>query len=212
MNIVVSQNAVDGITSFVSYMRRLGFSRQALMKYKNQMLSFVSQCIQGAVTKRQLKNNSGSCYFRIPNRKEVWVFGFVYYPNNQTVLITGMGLRQGIDEGKRLDEFFIHPLTKPFRLGEWECVDGSEWYTVVKGFEDKGVLLDKCSYFTGEVAIHLYQRCDNEKYFYAKIYNKPDSHWMAISRKEVPDIILSDFRHCLQRLEERKERAIASIQ
>lgn len=113
MNIVVSQNAVDGITSFVSYMRRLGFSRQALMKYKNQMLSFVSQCIQGAVTKRQLKNNSGSCYFRIPNRKVVWVFGFVYYPNNQTVLITGMGLRQGIDEGKKTQsKQIVIPLTE----------------------------------------------------------------------------------------------------
>lgn len=93
MNVVVTQGAVDGISAFVNYMRRIGYNSQLLARYKNNIISQLPQLIQGTISKSNNSNNQGYVYFKIPKTAYVWVFTFAFNPMTQMSAITGMGLR-----------------------------------------------------------------------------------------------------------------------
>ena len=93
MNVVVSQNVVQGISAFVNYMRSIRYSSQMLMSYKNNMLMYLPNLVQNVIAKGPSANNRGYVYYRIPQNKNVWVFNFIFNPKNQVATIMGFGLR-----------------------------------------------------------------------------------------------------------------------
>lgn len=93
MNVVVSQNVVQGISAFVTYMRSISYNGQMLTRYKNNMLTYLPSLIQNTITKGLSANNRGYVYYRIPQNRNVWVFNFVFNPKNQVATIIGWGLR-----------------------------------------------------------------------------------------------------------------------
>lgn len=225
MNIMVAQQAVDGIASFVNQMRSIGYDYRSIVAYKNSMFQYLMTNL-GNITNAK----PGICFYQIPNTSYNWAFSYTVNPKNQVVVITGMGLKNAVNESKKtnvvsrqqiskvanfnhkmiVENILTPPGAKPFKLGEYDCIDGAKWESIQYGLEGKGSVYGLCFYVKDDTGIALFQRCDNQKYFYAKIEKETEnkSKWVPLKRESVPKIILSDFRQCLSRLEERMVQAI----
>lgn len=101
MNIVVNKNALPGVAGFVARMKSFGYSGRQLIVYKNTMLTFVYNTIQGMMLRRTI-NSVNACYYAIPNTYYRWVFTFAYYPKNQTTVIYGIELQSIVDDNEEV--------------------------------------------------------------------------------------------------------------
>ncbi|MCQ2083290.1 MAG: hypothetical protein MJY58_02175 [Bacteroidaceae bacterium] len=82
------------------------------------------------------------------------------------------------------------------RIGKYTAIDGDWWDGIPKGLESKGCgLQDVRMYDYKNETIALWRRCDNLKYFYAKIVpdKGKDTKWQAMKLSEVPIVIRNDF-------------------
>lgn len=95
MNILVSREVAGTIPNFVSYMKGKGLPRMAVENYKNGFIGFLRNYFLSANPAK-----SGYCYYRIPADKNVWMVSYRMYPRSQSVVITGIALRELMDGGQ----------------------------------------------------------------------------------------------------------------
>ena len=234
MNITVSQNAVNAIPQMVSTLKSMGFPKLAVENCRTGIIAAIMRHFTSMNSKMP-----GYCHYDIPGRKYRFVFTYRMSPTQNMALITGVSIRKRpventgfpVNEEKRnvirltkedlrryiteairtvLTESFIHPMSKPMKIGQYDAIDGAVWDSIQPGLEDKGTIQELCFYVRGNEGIGLFRRCETGRCFYAGIEQISDkkSKWRPLKRKEVPEIILSDFRHCLRRLQMRELRAI----
>ena len=87
------------------------------------------------------------------------------------------------------------------KVGDYTALDGQWWDGLPHGLEHKGLVQDVRMYDKphkdGMIdTIGLFRRCDNRKFFYARIIPIKDSKetkWKQIKRTDVPQKILDDF-------------------
>ena len=87
-------------------------------------------------------------------------------------------------------------VAKQKRVGEFTAIAGNWWDGIPHGLEYKGCdLQDVRMYDSKEITIALFRRCDNLKYFYAKIVPEEgkETKWQPLKLFEVPQIIRRDF-------------------
>lgn len=88
-------------------------------------------------------------------------------------------------------------------LGEYNVVDGQWLDGFPHGLEHKGAtqdvrMYDKKTSGSDFETIALFRRCDNRKYFYAKICpiaNSKETIWKTVPLKDVPEIIRNDIKN-----------------
>lgn len=95
MNILVSREVAGTIPNFVSYMKGKGLPRMAVENYKNGFIGFLRNYFLSANPTK-----SGYCYYRIPADKNVWMVSYRMYPRSQSVVITGIALRELLGTGQ----------------------------------------------------------------------------------------------------------------
>lgn len=95
MNILVSREVAGTIPNFVSYMKGKGLPRMAVENYKNGFIGFLRNYFLSANPAK-----SGYCYYRIPADKNVWMVSYRMYPGSQSVVITGIALRELMGTGQ----------------------------------------------------------------------------------------------------------------
>lgn len=230
MNIIVSQSVIDAIPWIVSTLKKMGFPQLAVENCKTGIIATIRQHFMNLSA-----HMPGYCRYDIPGKKYRFIFRYRMSNDRTKALLTGVSIgKKELHEQKRkvirlteadirhcirkvmlrlLEESFIHPLSKPMKIGEYDAIDGTVWETIQPGLEHKGGILELCFYVKGTEGIGLFQVCKTGKYFYAKIKQISDkkSIWKSIKKTEVPEAILSDFPHCLRRLREKRERAIQAL-
>ena len=222
MQIVVANNATMAVSSYVSYMKQQGFNKNNLIKSKNAMLRFVNGFINRAISgKTDDEPVWRTCYWRDGYTPMTWYFTFYVLPQQDLVLIVSFYSQEGspnVNENRQvvrlnesqlrrmIEECLICVLTENNKktVGEYTVINGSPWGGHPHGLEHKGKVIDVRMYDrNGEEykenfeTYGLFRRVDNMKFFYAKIVpieGTKETKWVEITRKDVPKIILDDFK------------------
>lgn len=90
----------------------------------------------------------------------------------------------------------LYEIQRKKRVGKYTAIDGDWWDGIPKGLESKDCgLQDVRMYDYKDETIALWRRCDNLKYFYAKIVpdKGKETKWQAMKLSEVPIVIRNDF-------------------
>lgn len=95
-----------------------------------------------------------------------------------------------------ISESINNILGRERRIGKYTVIEGQWWDGLPHGLEGKGCnLQDVRMYDSNDETFALWRRCDNLKFFYAKIVpdRGKETKWQAIPLSEVPTIIRNDF-------------------
>lgn len=110
----------------------------------------------------------------------------------KAVIVTEFQLRSIISECVSR----LYEIQRKKRVEKYTAIDGDWWDGVPHGLESKCCYIqDVRMYDSIEETIGLFRRCDNLKYFYAKIVpdKGKETKWQPMKLSEVPIVIRNDF-------------------
>lgn len=222
MQTVVCDNAAKAVAGYVSYMKRSGFNQNQLVNSKNAMLNFLRRFINKEIAEKKDGNPEWrTCYWSDGYTPMTWCFTLYLLPQQKIVAIMAFTCKEnkpGVKEGRntvRLTEgelievisdgvkMVLKEVSKK-TVGEYTVINGYSWTAYPHGLESKGGVIKIRMYDrNGEECKEnfetygLFRRVDNLKFFYAKIVpieNSKETKWAAVSRINVPKVILDDFK------------------
>ena len=218
MKIVVTNNIVMMAERFVGYLKREGhFGQSELMRNKSRMLQSVRGYINKVVVANDNKTPRRYYYaWRDGQTPMTWIFQFIVLPQQDLTVIYNLTYKRTVEmpnktynqikeskEVKRvlsLMERMGMPAQK--KVGDYTAIDGQWWNGWPHGLEHKGKVQDVRMYdrlhdVETIDTIGLFRRCDNMKFFYAKIIpinGTKETKWKVMKISEVPQIILDDLK------------------
>lgn len=220
MKIVVTNNIVMMAERFVGYLKREGhFGQSELMRNKTQMLQF----IRGYINKVVVANDNKAprryyCTWRDGQTPMTWIFQFIVLPQQDLTVIYNLTYKRTVEmpnktynqikESKEVKKILSlmekMGMSTQKKVGDYTAIDGRWWGGLLHGLEHKGLAQDVrmydndkykgCENFETYV---LFRRCDNRKYFYAKIVpvdGTKELKWQIVKKSEMPNIILDDLK------------------